>query len=99
MIIERDTIIEDVYIYRCGNQRTIVFDGSYYKVNTYKLLEKDTPILNIPFAVMFGGNNNNNNFYGVVRTTGDISVYASASGAGIDHASNMVGSITYYVDI
>ena len=98
-IVERDTIIDDVYIYRLENQRTIVFDGSYYKVGTYKLSSRDVPFISTPFVVMFGGNNNNNNFYGVIRNTGDISVYAGASGSGIDHASNMIGSVTYYVDM
>lgn len=76
--------------------RTVVFDGAYYQA-TLPIDPRDTPVQNTPFPVVFSNNGNNNNFYAVVRNVGDISVYAGASGSGISHAGNMVGSCTYYV--
>ena len=96
MQVEKVTLKDKVYIYREGNKRTVVFDGAYYEA-TLKLDPQDTPAQNIPFPVVFSANNNNNNFYGVIRNVGDIAVYAGASGSGISHAGNMVGSCTYYV--
>ena len=76
--------------------RTVVFDGAYYQ-STLPIDSQDTPIQNVPFIVTFSNNGNNNNFYGVVRNVGDIAVFAGASGSGISHAGNLVGSCTYYV--
>lgn len=96
MQVEKIELIDNAYIYRQGKMRTVVFDGAYYQ-STLPIDPQDTPIQNVPFVVTFSNNGNNNNFYGVVRNIGDIAVYAGASGSGISHAGNMVGSCTYYV--
>ena len=82
MQVEKIELIDNAYIYRQGNMRTVVFDGAYYQ-STLPIDPQDTPIQNVPFVVTFSNNGNNNNFYGVVRNVGDIAVYAGASGSGI----------------
>ena len=76
----------------------MVFDGAYYD-GVLTIDPQDTPVQNFPFPVVFGGNGNNNNFYGVVRNVGDIAVLAGASGSGISHGGNMVGTCTFYVSL
>lgn len=96
MQVEKITVKDKAYIYREGNKRTVVFDGAYYD-GVLPIDPQDTPAQNSPFTVVFSNNGNNNNFYGVVRNAGDIAVFAGASGSGISHGGNMVGSCTYYV--
>ena len=96
MQVEKITVKDKVYIYREGNKRTVVFDGAYYD-GVLPIDLQDTPIQNYPFPIMFGGSNNNNNFYAVVRTVGNIAVFAGASGTGIRQGDNMVGTCTYYI--
>ena len=84
-----------VRLYRQGNQRTLVLDGWNYKSGTLYLEEKDIPKASFPFSAHCVGGTVIG--YAVIASSGLINIYNQQNGTTVGNASNVVGSVTYYV--
>ena len=84
-----------VRLYRQGNQRTLVLDGWNYKAGTLYLEEKDIPKASFPFSAHCVGGTVIG--YAVIASSGLINIYNQQNGTTVGNASNVVGSVTYYV--
>lgn len=84
-----------IRLYRFGRQRTIMFDGWSYASADFQLEAQDIPPSSVPFVPVCVGSTLAS--YGVILTTGYISLYKQSPTGLISSASNVVGSVTYYV--
>ena len=84
-----------VRLYRQGNQRTLVLDGWNYKSGTLYLEEQDRPKASFPFSAHCVGGTLIG--YAVITSNGLINIYNQQNGSTVGNASNVVGSVTYYV--